>query len=356
MRALLSFCLLIATFAQLYTAHEVGLISSYKLSPGLQLLNQGRDILKPISVEKFMSESFSMVKMCQSYSYLFVDLPGVTRSDFIENERSFPQLQKYLELSSSIAKFEKIDYHGENSTKIFEHAIRTTRLSCSVPYKNVLFVEGNNTDSFVPYYDTAPRIIKIEFAELPAHGTSMSEKRARTKALKEYDTFLGYVLGHLPTPEFSMVLTTSPGTGYQDGVSENANVQQGNTSGIFPSVFNVKSRSKEYERNQRPKKIPKPQFKPYVPLQHSIIERAKIYPTAFNIDFLIENEDILAKILTSLVVSVALYFFVPNPFEKGITLDKKKLRKSVESRKDETVGGHTSPPANPASTNDKKSV
>ncbi|KAL6940793.1 hypothetical protein ACO0QE_004710 [Hanseniaspora vineae] len=313
-------------------SHEVGLISSYKLTPGLQSLNQERDISKPISIEKFMETGVSMVKMCHSYSYLFINLPGVTRTDFMENERSFPELQKYLELSSSIAKYEKIDFHEQDPAKIYKDVIRATRLGCNISLKNVLQMEGNNTDSFVPYYDTAPRIIKIDFPEMPTHGTSMAEKRARTTALKEFDKFIGYVLGHLPTPEFSMMLTTSPGSGNLEDVMKNEDIEINESAGIFPSVFNVKSRSKEYERNQRPKKIPKPQFKPYVPMQQSMIEKAQIYPTAFSIDFLIENEDILVKVLTSLVVSIALYFFMANPLDKGPALKKGKLVKNTEKQ------------------------
>lgn len=152
---------------------------------------------KIVSASSLTQTLASELEKCPSDVYVIVSQPGVNAADY-KGKLSSPHLRRWIsgEDSRIRSSFTVTDVLGEIDTPAL---VRTLEERCGA---GTLSVDAS-TGLFDIVDDMRPRIIKLDFPALPT-GPSRSE------VLYENGPFLASILDVLPSPNFTVIYTTTP--------------------------------------------------------------------------------------------------------------------------------------------------
>lgn len=174
---------------------------------------------------------------------------------------------------------------------LFSELIDYTMNTCHID--RLITIRGDKTEDHHPYIDSNPRVIRIDFPELPPFE-AVNTNKTRSETIVAYDSFIRKVLGTIPTPHHTVILTSLKASSLN--ISDNLLSLE-----IFPEIFNQNTREFEVERNDRNLNIQpffnvkKPKFK--------VLECK--YISAFNQEFVEQNFQLLQIILTVLICFIS---------------------------------------------------
>ncbi|MCJ1234097.1 hypothetical protein MMC14_002055 [Varicellaria rhodocarpa] len=161
-----------------------------------------------VSASSLSHKIDAALQECPSDAYVIVSQPGVNAADF-SGKHSSPHLRKWASGKDKRIRssFTVTDVLGRMDTGTM---METLERKCSAGILNV----DASTGLFEVVDDVRPRIIKLDFPTLSAGGKRLHEPY-------ENGLFLTSVLDILPSPNFTVIYTTTPiSTGYQRLVSE----------------------------------------------------------------------------------------------------------------------------------------
>lgn len=280
---------------------------SHKLVNGILTYQNEYDHAINLSLDELDIMSKKLINPCNSETYMFVNIPGLTKMDFIDNEDSFISLKKYIFQSSTAVKFEKVDLLDN---QFYDNLIDFTKDTCRI--QDVINIIGNDTESFKPFYNARKRILKIDYPQLP----SISRTVKRTLALSDYDRFLRSVLAQIPSPDITVILTSlNPD---KEGKLDDITPEE-----IFPNIFNHEYRNIELERNNRIKQD-RPKFNKPRP-KFEIPKNNEKYVSVFNKQFINENKPLLISIILTLIATIMFQYM-------NYQNDHKNLKKMVDQQ------------------------
>ncbi|CAK9435667.1 uncharacterized protein LODBEIA_P03940 [Lodderomyces beijingensis] len=166
------------------------LIASHKLVPNLNTEISDSNI-NPHNTSSVTNLLKKLVTQCSSDAYLIVDQPGLTYKDLTKSKgENWPYLRNYLYMSSSIVGLPKVDT-GIDWDYIEKYIIKT----CDAETLRVH--QGEAAD----YYDIRTRVIRMTLDPLPDVN--------REQAIREHDQLIRKNLRKLPSPHYTLILTSS---------------------------------------------------------------------------------------------------------------------------------------------------
>lgn len=225
-----------------------------------------------------------MISRRHADAYVFVDIPNLMASDFIEHRNQMAFIRRRVEDCSTAVAFNNVEF--EEDVDFFRLLSDFTSEEWEV--QKHITIRGNQTSDFQPYIDTEPRIFRINFEPLPT--TALENGRSRAEAINDYDRFLGMILGQLPSPEYTLIIIPS-------SVHEVPSELGSEELEIFPELLQHPQMLVDYEKNNRIL-YDKPQFNQ--PRQ-KFSNQMEGYLTIFDPDFLEENYDILRAIVFAII-------------------------------------------------------
>lgn len=295
------------------------LLFSRKLSPGLlkYQLNYEPDSVVP--VESFKIIAKDLIDQCNSNAYIFVNVPGLRKLDFIKYENEFVFLKRYLNQSSTKLKFEQVKRLSDD---IYQELISYTKEKCK--FEGHVQLNGNNSDDFAPYLDSGKRIIEINYTPLPL------DENERLEAIRDLDKYTRTILAQLPSPDQTVFYTSlKPAPVPEDDYKPTE---------FFTELF---ENLNETESNNRIANVA-----PFINKYHPKFEGMKnITVSLLNPTFFKENEDLIKCIIAVLVgfmiVTIAQQFFMKpvgvvrvDKIAKKPTLDTTEIKIEKESSDD----------------------
>ncbi|SCU77822.1 LADA_0A02388g1_1 [Lachancea dasiensis] len=210
------------------------LLFSYKLTPGLlnYQVDYNESTILPQSL--FLEIAELLISGHRSDAYLFINIPGLTASDFSMYRTSLKFLETSIRSSSTALRFEKAETNGDgtdNYQKLIAYAQEEWEIEDHIDLR------GNHTQNFERYIDWRPRTIRVEFEPAP--------EEYREDYFSYCDKILKHVLGQLPTPDNTVILTSlSSGGAASKSIHE---AFQGVR--IFPEVFQDPMKLSDHEKN-----------------------------------------------------------------------------------------------------------
>lgn len=212
---------------------------------------------------------------CQFNALIFINQPGLRKDDLIEYEEEFINLEKCLKGSSTAVAFEQVELMPYDTfSQLTEYVQELCRID------KILYVEGDNLESFQHYIDVEKRIIHIEYPPLP------EDPEFRRKAIFTFDSNLRKILAQVPSPAHRVIYTS---------LDSDTDVLESNGR-IFPHILQNKDREAPIERNNHHLNIPPP-FNDYRPKWAGMTRE---YLSIFDTEFIQENKQLLIAIATSL--------------------------------------------------------
>ncbi|CCK68867.1 Big1p KNAG_0B04330 [Huiozyma naganishii CBS 8797] len=277
---------------------------SHRLSPGLTKYQDAYDPEQKIPKESFRYICEELIDKCNSDAYIFINQPGLNRWDFEEYRHSFSHFEKYINGSSTALKFEQV---GLLDDEFFKDLLSYTSKACNV--REIITLEGNNTDEFQPYIDTDSRIVRIDFPRLS------SEVDLREEEIQHFDSYLRTVLAQIPSPYHTVIYTSLESSEFDADLLKNPGE-------IFQDIFATKTQDIEINDRLRQDPIfrnsPNPRFS----------GMANQYISVFDSHFVKENYNLLKLIGTTFfcfVIYQVFALFRDAPVEKRTEPAKKKL-------------------------------
>lgn len=209
------------------------LLASHKLVPGLK-----KDIQTPNTKTQRPEDVTHMIKRlvteCSSDVYLLVNAPGLTQADMTDfNKNNWPQLQKYLHMSSSVAALPWME-----GTLDYDHLSEYIVQTC----KAQAIVVHSNEEEVETYIDTRKRVIRIEADPIPGI------QPARDEAVRNLDDLIRKILRKLPSPHYTILVSSSEVSSAHP-IPEIALESTPEHFEIFYDIVNDPSRESEQERN-----------------------------------------------------------------------------------------------------------
>ncbi|GAV51717.1 hypothetical protein ZYGR_0AF01880 [Zygosaccharomyces rouxii] len=261
------------------------------------------------SSEKSLSTLFQAVREliedCQPGAFIFINQPGLRKDDLIEYEEEFVNLEKYLRGSSTAVAFEQVELMPQDTfSQLTEYVQELCRID------KLLYVEGENIESFQPYIDIEKRVIRIDYPPLP------EDPESRRKEIFKHDSNLRKILAQVPSPDHRVIYTSlDPDTDVLESKGR-----------IFPHIFQDKDREVPIERNNHHLNIP-PLFNDYKPKWAGMTGE---YLSLFDADFIQENKQLLVAIATSLFGFLILQLVLSS---SSTTIGTTKTKKSTKDVK-----------------------
>ena len=316
----------------LFTKEYITNIRCYYSAFDVPNLSSRYDPTVPISASEAMKVVGGVLDNCNSDAYIFVNQPGLMRTDFFYYSEQFVSLKNYVKYSSSAYKFEIVDSLTQDT---FDKFFAQLQENCKID--NIIRIEGNKTEDYEPYLDTEKRIILIDFPELS------TDRNLRFEAITSYDKFLRFIIAQIPSPSHSVFYTSlKPG--------KLSNIDSVIPVEIFDDIFNNKYHKGGMEKNNRIFEVP-PTVNTHRPKFAGISSQ---YVTIFDSKFLEENEELL-RIIITVFIGYILYEVISvltsirgkkEPNEKGDLFSKntkmnskdRDKGKSVKTKKVDTEG------------------
>lgn len=223
--------------------------------------------------------------------------------------------------SSTAVSFEQVELLPQDT---FTQLTEYVQEQCKID--KVLYVEGDNVDSFQTYIDIEKRIIRIEYPPLP------EDPEYRRNAIFTFDSNLRKILAQVPSPDYKVIYTSlDPDTDVLESKGT-----------IFPHIFQDEDRKDPIERNKR-QLNPPPPFNAYKPKWAGMTGE---YLSIFDAEFIQENRQLLLAITSSLFGYLILQFIFPSyatasegntkskKSAKDVTVTDKKSKESPKVSKD----------------------
>lgn len=267
-----------------------------------------------LPAEEIENIAKEMISYCNSEAYVFINQPGLTPNDFEFYRSEMKSFYNYVFSSSTAIAFEKVSLPSHDIFEsLINYAINTCRLDERID------ISGNNTDSYEPYIDTSSRAIRLDFPPLPGENELTEHGKNRAETLKDYDVFIRYVLGHIPTPRQTIFYLS-----LDDVISrDRAELVE---SRIWPEIFQDVSRSEDIEKNNRIK-----YEEPFSATYRPKFDTSKyVYISALDSTFIESNRGLLRMITGSVLVYFC-YQIITVVFQKiRLRTDKIVLKKKNE--------------------------
>lgn len=281
---------------------------SYSLSPGLIKYQENYNYKQTVPIESFKTISEELLGNCNSNAYIFINIPGLTEFDLIQYRDEFKFLEKSFELSSTGLKFEKIEI--DQST--FDHLMDFTEQKCHIEKRLKLI--GNDTTQYEPYLDTDKRIIEINFPALDS-----IDDQIRSETIDHFDNYLKFVLGQIPSPQQTIILTS---------LEPDLQINLSSVSSLlnhYDGFFNdIISRKRDFEKNNRMLDVPIIRNR-HKPLHKELHDH---YVSIFDTDFIQKNYPLLKLIGTATIIFIMYHLM----FNQNIYINKwSKQQKSSSS-------------------------
>lgn len=157
--------------------------------------------LKTLSTKEAILSTIASLEFCPADAYILVNQPGLHSSDFEDNGKTVaPHLMKYLE---DAAYFREATIYYDEDTEDHVQLLKEEILSkCEAKEIKV----DTRTGEFAKYIDTTPRVIVLDFDQLP------QSYEDRPQSIRTNDNTLYSVISSLPSPDYVVIYTASPVT------------------------------------------------------------------------------------------------------------------------------------------------
>lgn len=259
------------------------IVFSNKLAESVFQYNDDYDMATELPGAVFESSLKELVNYCNSEAYVFVNQPGLTLVDFVGYDEEFPMLSKYIQTSSTAIKFERVE--GKEINDIYERLMKYAAAKCNID--DMIVIEEDEVETYKAYIDAQKKIIMINLPELPP----IEEENGLTRGLTllENDKLLRGILGQLPSPDISVIYSTT-------NTSTNADDKLDIGYEILPDAFDSFKKGYRVERNHRIIDRQRPGFFDYRPKFGSFE-----YPQFASLDseFIKENQTLILMIIGS---------------------------------------------------------
>ena len=233
-------CSIVAVIITVYVCGSVCfravplLLASHKVVPQLlPELGETRDFTYSSTVVTNMLKKH--ITHCSSDVYLVVDQPGLRYDDLTDRHRdTWKFIYKYYAIASTA-----IGVSWINDPLDLDYIGKYIVSTCDAEIMAPVHEDENEVP---PYYDTRTRVITVKLPPL--------EDSTRFEQLAKNDELLRKILRKLPSPHYTIILTSSTDSGFHPlprSVIEN----DPESYTIFSLVTNDPSRKDEIERNDR---------------------------------------------------------------------------------------------------------
>ena len=265
------------------------LIASHRLVPDLTLELQHSNI-KPHDANSVTNLIKKLVTQCSSNAYLIVDIPGITYKDLnVARNEYWPYLRNYLYMSSTMVGLPKVENDGLDLNYLEEYIIKT----CEA--ETIVAPNGEVAD----YYDVRKRVIRVNFNAIER------ESQSRGSWLLDCDQKLRKILRMLPSPHYTVILTSST-PGIVHPVPENIIKNQPEKHEIFHDIINNPKHNGGVEKNDRFHKA-EPNWNPIRDSNTRYLEKKKKDEIhLFDYDLWVKNE----KLITTVFVMILSLFML----------------------------------------------
>ncbi|SCV06138.1 LANO_0H22936g1_1 [Lachancea nothofagi CBS 11611] len=208
---------------------------SHKLCPGLLDYQSNYDESTTLPLSSFVEVAEKLISNRRSDAFVFVNIPGLTVTDFTIYRNILGSLEYYVSKSSTALRFERVEPSSQKNDLFDELIFHATE---EWEIEDHIVVNGNHTETFERYIDWRPRTIRIDFDTVPLVN--------RREYFVYCDKIIKHVLGQLPSAEHTMILTSLSLPPTQ--VESEAGL---GTLRIFPDVFEDPERSSDNEKNHQ---------------------------------------------------------------------------------------------------------
>ncbi|SCU85671.1 LAME_0D02278g1_1 [Lachancea meyersii CBS 8951] len=287
-------------------------LGSHKLAAGLLEYQVQYDNSNVLSQDSFVNVAEKMISRHRSDAYLFVNIPGLTVSDFAQYHTQLESLEKVLKLSSTALRFEDVEVE-RTWEDVFDKLISFAEEEWDITDR--IEVRDNHMESFQRYIDWRPRTIRIDFDEIPSEN--------KGEYFGYCDQVLRHVLGQLPTADNTIILTSLVSQNNTAVAPAGSHEATGLTR-IFPDVFEDPQKKADIEKNaQKVQKrhvlnAPKPRF----------TGMEDTYLSVFDTDFLDQNCTII-----ELIVLSPLAYAILQLATRGLAWRSSQTRRKVPEQK-----------------------
>lgn len=177
-----------------------------------------------------------LITDCSSDGYVLIDIPGLKVYDINDYSLgNWNHLGKYFSMASTVMGLSFI-----NDVLDLEYLKQYIITTCDAEPLDISM--GGNTNAH--YIDTRTRAISIKFDHLS------EDHHIRQEQIKKNDQFIREVIGKLPSPHYTIILTSSE-KAHIEPVPPSAFNNYPQNHGVFNKIANHISRAQEIEFNDK---------------------------------------------------------------------------------------------------------
>lgn len=291
------------------------ILFSHRLSPGLLRYQENYEPRSTIPVDSFNIIAKELLDFCNSDAYIFINVPGLRKLDFIQYGDEMPFFQRYLNTSSTKLKFEQVK---SLPSETYTDLISYTKNKCQ--FEGHIHLSGNNSDDFAAYIDTGKRVIEINYVPLPI------EPSARNESISHFDKYLREILAQIPSPHHTIFLTSLEPQLVPEEDRE--------TLEIFPELFKD---VRDVEKNNMKLNVA-PIVHKYSP-KFPVLDDVQV--SIFDNDFIAANKGLLSSIIAvsfgCLVWLIVLQLQTPKSKKTKKVASNPPASSEIETREGEEV-------------------
>ncbi|KAG7877668.1 hypothetical protein KL906_004703 [Ogataea polymorpha] len=181
------------------------LIASSKLIPGLRPALPHSEQL-PFDLGEATSTIYRVLEQCTSDAYILINMPGLRVDDFHHFER-FRHLREQLSRASTVVAFPNVLVDDDKLA--MDDFVRFLRIHCNTLTYDVVQEDAAEVPK---YLDTRARTINVQLGGL---SDEMSQAE-RLEKLDQYNELLREIMRKLPTPRYTLLLSTNTTTPYEE--------------------------------------------------------------------------------------------------------------------------------------------
>ena len=283
------------------------LVASHKLVPGLKNeINSDNLLIHNLTSVTNMIKK--LISSCSSDAYLIINQPGLTLEDLnMKHIDDWGFLRKYLTMSSTVVGLPYV-----NEPLDLPYLEKYIIKNCQAETINV----DVNDDEVGQYYDTRTRVIRTNLSPLP------TKNEGRYQVIREHDEILRKILRILPSPHFTIILTSDVKS-FSHPVARFIRAENPNNFEIFNDIVNDPARKSEVERNDRFHKVDPQWNSPRHSNDRYLENKKKDEIHLFDYDLWFKNE----KLVLTIAVMILSIFIV-----RIVSLSKNIISKISEKK------------------------
>lgn len=153
-----------------------------------------------VETSDFDKAVLTALEDCPADAYLFINIPGLHSADLASSSATTAALKQLYDASPEKFAYPYVTSSSSKSVLASEVAAK-----CKATIVDVNTAEKQ----FTPYTDATPRVIQMDFAQLPEAEAEQGDQRAA--ALQDDLEFaFSSVVHSLPSPNYVVVLSSSP--------------------------------------------------------------------------------------------------------------------------------------------------